>query len=557
MACSTGVMIWNPLERFLWGIAITIALICVIYFIRIGKKRELFNERIIMLGLASLLLGFAFSLFFTYFQVLQVPGDLSNNKFTFCGVYNDDPLLYEVFGRLSNISLGIGGMFFVLAFDIIVKRTKYLLTITFLIIIAILIVSFTLDFEWSRKVFNFLLIPALVIFVPLALYLYTKWSHLEFKAVSSFLLFGFVLFMISLILAERAHKKLNVYPLILSPICLIIGCCITILPIIINPKIISRALTYWVLFAIITFPGLMAMIYIDIFKGLRENFKSWFPFIIEFYFAFYYIFILFLLIIKDIRSEMISVSQETRKDEEDYKTDFLAMFTRPQQVSFLASMSHELKNPLTSIIGFTRTILKGRTGEINEEQENQLNIILNSANHLHELINRVFDITKIEANKLTIRKDKFNLVEELLNLKETFSAAAKEKGLDLFMETPENLIIFNDKQRINQILINLIGNAVKFTDKGKIFIKIRRKKEDAVISVKDTGPGIKGEDLKKLFKPFSRIIESGNIKEGSGLGLHLSKKLANLLGGDILVKSKYGKGSTFKLVLKIDEEEIS
>ena len=554
MACSTGVMIWDPLERFLWGIAITIAFVIGIYFIHIGEKREVFKERIIMLGLASLPLGFAFSLLFTFFQVLQVQGDFSNN--VFCGVYNNYSR-YEFLGKLSYISLGIGGMFFVLAFDIIVKRTKYLLTITFIIIIALLILFFPLDFEWSRLVFNFPLIIALVIFVPLALYLYTKWSHLEFKAVSSFLLFGFILFMISLILAERAHKKLNFYPLILSPICLIIGCCITILPIIIKPKVISRALTYWVTFAIITFPWLMAMIYIDIWKGLRNNFTRWRFFIIEFYFAFYYIFILFLLIIKDIRSEMISVSQEMRKDYEDYKADFLAMFTRPQQVSFLASMSHELKTPLTSIKGFTRTILKGRAGDINEEQENHLNIILNSANHLHELIDRVIDMAKIEANKLPIRKDKFNLVEELINLKETFSVAAKEKELDLFVDTPENLIIYNDKQRINQILINLIGNAVKFTDKGKIFIKIKRKRENAVISVKDTGPGIKGEDLKKLFKPFSRIIEPGKFKEGSGLGLHLSKKLANLLGGDILVKSKFGKGSTFKLVLKIKEEEIS
>jgi len=90
-----------------------------------------------------------------------------------------------------------------------------------------------------------------------------------------------------------------------------------------------------------------------------------------------------------------------------------------------------------------------------------------------------------------------------------------------------------------------------------ISIKIKRKKENIVISVKDTGPGIQKEDLKKLFKAFSQILEPGKFKEGSGLGLYHSKKLANLIGGDILVKSKFGKGSTFKLVLKIEEEEIS
>jgi len=558
MECDNGVMIWDPYERFLWGIAIAIAFTCGIYFIRIGKKREVFDEKIIMLGLASLPLGFAFSLLFTYFQVLQVPpvpGNFSNNVFTFCGNYELSSWSYEVLGRLSYISLGIGGMFFVLAFDIIIKRTKYLLTIIFIIIIIILIGTFSLDYELARIIFNYPLILALVIFVPLVLFIYTKRSHLEFKAVSSFLLFGIILFMISLILAERAHKKLNYYPLILSPLLLILGCCITILPIIIKPKVISRALTYWVLFAILTFPFLIYMICVDIVIGISRGLNL--LFIIEFFIAFFYIFILFLLIIKDIRSEIILVRQEMHKDDEDYKADFLAMFTRPQQVNFLASMSHELRTPLTSIIGFTRTILKGRAGDINEEQEKQLNIILNSANHLHELITDVIDMTKIEVNKFNIRKEKFDLVKELKNLIDTFNVAIEEKGLEFFMDTPENLIIYNDKKRINQILLNLIGNAVKFTDKGKITIKNRLLKREIAISVKDTGPGIQKEDLKKLFKPFSRILEPGKFKEGSGLGLHLSKKLANLLGGDITVKSKFGKGSTFKLVLKIDEEEIS
>jgi signal transduction histidine kinase len=201
-------------------------------------------------------------------------------------------------------------------------------------------------------------------------------------------------------------------------------------------------------------------------------------------------------------------------------------------------------------------ILKGRAGDINEEQENQLNIILNSANHLHELINDVLDITKIEVKKLEIRKDSFDLVEELLKLKKTFGIAFREKGLEFFIDSPETLIIYNDKKRINQILINLIGNAIKFTDKGKISIKVKSKNEMVKISVKDTGPGIREEDLKKLFKPFSQIIEPGKIKEGSGLGLYLSKKLANLLGGDISVKSKIGKGTTFKLTLELKEEEI-
>lgn len=547
MVCPNGlVMIWDPLERFLWGIAITIALICGIYFMRIAKKREVFNERIIMLGLASLPIGFAFSLLFTFFQGFQIEGNFNGN--VFCGNYDSTRSLYMLFAQLSYVSFGIGGIFFVLAFEIIVKRSKYLLTIVFIIIITVVI--FSRDLDMSRWVFSFLLIPGLIILVPLVLFLYTKWSHLEFKAVSSFLLFGFLLFMISLNLAHRAHKLINVYPLILSPLLLILGCCIIILPTIIDPKVISRALPYWVLYAIITSALLITILSIDIIK--RFNYY----FILEFLGAIFYICILYFLVIKDIRSDIISESQKILKAEEDIKTDFLKMFTRPQQVSFLASISHELRTPLTSIIGFTRMMLKGSVGDINKEQENQLNIILNSANHLHELITDVIDMTKIEVNKFNIRKEKFDFIKELKNMKQTFNLAIKEKELDFFMDTPDNLIIYNDKKRVNQILFNLIGNAVKFTEKGKILIKIRSTKREITISVKDTGPGIKEEDLNKLFIPFSRIAQPEKFKEGAGLGLHISKKLASLLGGEILVKSKFGKGSTFKLILKIEDEVI-
>lgn len=222
---------------------------------------------------------------------------------------------------------------------------------------------------------------------------------------------------------------------------------------------------------------------------------------------------------------------------------------------FLASMSHELRTPLTSIIGFTRMILKGRVGEINEDQEKQLNIILNSANHLNELIADAIDVSKIEANKIDIRKDKFNLVEELMSLKETFNIAIEKKGLEFLIDTPEILIINNDKKRINQILVNLIGNAIKFTEKGIISVKILKLNGNVEISVEDTGPGIKKEDQEKLFKPFSRIIESGKDKEGTGLGLYLSNKLANLLDGNIFVESEFEKGSTFTLSIKLDEEK--
>ena len=223
---------------------------------------------------------------------------------------------------------------------------------------------------------------------------------------------------------------------------------------------------------------------------------------------------------------------------------------------FLVSMNHELKTPLTSIIGFTKMMLKGRVGEINEEQEKQLKIILNSANHLHELINDAIDVNKIEANKVDISKNKFDLVEELFLLKESFNIAIEKNGLEFLIDTPEIVIINNDKKRIKQILVNLIGNAIKFTENGHIALKILKLNGEVKISVEDTGLGIKKEDQEKLFKPFSRIIESGRYKEGTGLGLYLSKKLAKLLNGNIFIESEFGKGSTFTLLLKLDEEKI-
>ena len=129
------VIIWDPLEHLLWGIGITIALMCGIYFIYKGRKREILNERIIMFGLASLPLSFAFSLIFTFFQVFNVQGTFVNNIYR--GDYNITVSPYEFLGRLSYISLAIGGVFFILAFDIIVKRTKYLLTTTFIILTGI------------------------------------------------------------------------------------------------------------------------------------------------------------------------------------------------------------------------------------------------------------------------------------------------------------------------------------------------------------------------------------------------------------------------------------
>ena len=338
MACPDGlVMIWDPLERFLWGIGIIITLICGIYYINKGRRRAIFNEKIIMFGLASLLFGFAFTLLFTFFQVLQIPVTSSGN--IFCGIYPyDDPThtpLYVLFGRLSYISVGMGGMFFVLTFDIIVKRTKYLLTITFTIFVVM--EFFPIPLDLARTIYNYPITLGIVFIVPLVLYLYTKWSRLEFKAVSSFLFFGVILFIISLNLAKRAHKMLNIYPLALSPFFLILGCAITIFPTIINPKVVSRALIYWVIFAILTITLLIAVTIVDIIEGLLPGLSGWRGFITEYVVATIYMSILLYLIIEHIRSEIIPESQETK----EMQSKFLGIFTRPEKITEKDVMFHK------------------------------------------------------------------------------------------------------------------------------------------------------------------------------------------------------------------------
>jgi signal transduction histidine kinase len=225
---------------------------------------------------------------------------------------------------------------------------------------------------------------------------------------------------------------------------------------------------------------------------------------------------------------------------------------------FIASMSHELRTPLNSIIGFTGIILQGMSGKINDEQRKQLTLVKNSANHLLALINDVIDISKIEAGKAKIAIREFDLSALAQEIKDSFAVAADKKGLELFLEAPPTLLLETDERRTRQVLVNFISNAIKFTDRGEIRIKILKKDRTVELSVQDTGIGIKKEDMPKLFQTFSRIDLKDRIEEGTGLGLYLSRKIAHLLGGDIKAESEFGKGSLFTLTLplKYQEEKV-
>ncbi len=182
-----------------------------------------------------------------------------------------------------------------------------------------------------------------------------------------------------------------------------------------------------------------------------------------------------------------------------------------------------------------------------------------SANHLLSLINDVLDISKIEAGKVKLSLEEFRLEDVVAEVVETLSPAAREKGLELLVEVPEGITLFSDRRRVGQVLMNLLSNAVKFTDQGSVKIAARVPGDGRIeVSVIDTGTGIKEEDMVRLFQPFQQVdVSLTKSHEGTGLGLHLCKKLADLLGGDIWAKSEYGRGSefTFTIPLRYKEDQ--
>ncbi len=220
---------------------------------------------------------------------------------------------------------------------------------------------------------------------------------------------------------------------------------------------------------------------------------------------------------------------------------------------FLATMSHELRTPLNSIIGFVGIILKGITGEINEEQKKQLSMVYGSAKHLLELINDILDLSRIESGKMEIFVTRFKIEEVISEVTHILSPMISKKGLRLVTEMPdETPEIYSDRKKVFQILLNLANNAVKFTSKGEIRIDCRMDNHNLTVSVSDTGIGIKRENMGYLFKAFRQIDGSAQRRyEGAGLGLYLCRKLVAILGGEIGAESEYEKGSRFTFSLPV------
>jgi PAS domain S-box-containing protein len=221
---------------------------------------------------------------------------------------------------------------------------------------------------------------------------------------------------------------------------------------------------------------------------------------------------------------------------------------------FLASMSHELRTPLNAIIGFTGTLLMKLPGPLNADQEKQLRTVQTGAKHLLALINDLLDLAKIESGKVELKLVPIDCKEVIDEVGASLRPQAEAKRLELTVTVPRVLTLRTDRRALSQIVINLVSNAIKFTERGNVRLRAERREENGgktlQISIADTGVGIRPEDQAKLFTAFSQVTPSvGQAQEGTGLGLHLSQKLAEALGGRIELRSEYGKGSTFTLVL--------
>ena len=228
---------------------------------------------------------------------------------------------------------------------------------------------------------------------------------------------------------------------------------------------------------------------------------------------------------------------------------------------FLANMSHEIRTPLNSVIGFSDLLMKS---QLNDTQHQYISAVYHSANSLLDIINEVLDFSKIEAGKLEIENIKTDIFEIGYNISDVISFQAFKKNLELLLNISVDIprFVWVDGVRLRQVLVNLLGNAIKFTQQGEVELKVETiqvfsgSKRKIRFSVRDTGIGIKPDNQKKVFEAFSQEDSSVTRKfGGSGLGLAISKRLINLMGGELLLESTPGKGSTFYFDLTLETQE--
>lgn len=259
----------------------------------------------------------------------------------------------------------------------------------------------------------------------------------------------------------------------------------------------------------------------------------------------------------DTYNEMVNVIQERESSLEEARIEA----ERANQVksAFLASMSHELRTPLNAIINFSSFVADGDVGSVNEQQEEILGDVVQSGKHLLNLINDVLDMSKIEAGSLQLFiADNLNVNDIASSTLSTARSLLGDKDVEIQIELDESLPpISGDKQRITQVLLNLVSNACKFTATGTITIATKKEKDQIVVSVADTGAGIDSNDISSIFQAFMQTESGVRQGGGTGLGLPISKSLIEAHGGKVWVESTVGKGSTFYFSLPVESSKVA
>ena len=245
--------------------------------------------------------------------------------------------------------------------------------------------------------------------------------------------------------------------------------------------------------------------------------------------------------------EEVSMAKETAEKANSAKTEFLS------------NMSHEIRTPLNAIVGFSESL---KDDNVPEETKGKINDIITASNNLLEIVNGILDISKIEANKLELVNKEYDIKSTLDELESLTRARIGEKGLELNVNIDPTLprVLYGDNVRLKQVILNILTNAVKYTKEGHIDFTVSSVVKDdmcrLIVSVEDTGIGIKQENINKLFSKFERLdVEKQMTIEGTGLGLAITKKLVDLMGGTIVAQSVYGQGSKF--TVSVDQKIIS
>ncbi len=269
--------------------------------------------------------------------------------------------------------------------------------------------------------------------------------------------------------------------------------------------------------------------------------------------------------LRNVRLEQ-EISERKKVEAELVKAKELAESASEAKSTFLATMSHELRTPLNAILGYAQ-IIKG--APLSEFVKEKLNIIERSGTHLLTIINDILDIAKIEAGKIDIAKDHFFLPEMIKGVCDMMRIRAESKKLNFnyqsfdfyqkkaILQLPQ--LAYGDVKRLRQVLTNLLGNAVKFTDTGSVTFKVGPLNGELIrFQVEDTGVGINEEDLSKIFESFEQVGQRSHKAQGTGLGLSISRNLVSLMGGELKVKSQLDQGSTFwfEVPLKADEASL-